>query len=95
MAVALANIKTAMGISANVYDDELTGLIASAEADLKLSGVTVYDDADPLVVTAVTAYCQASRGTDVDKREKYMEMYKAQKRNLMLASEYTEVVTTA
>ena len=94
MAVALANIKTAMGISANVYDVELIGLIASAEADLKLSGIIVYDADDPLVVTAVTAYCQANRGTDVDKRQKYAEMYKAQKRNLMLASEYTEVVAT-
>ena len=95
MAVALANIKTAMGISANVYDEELTGLIASAEADLRLSGVVVYDVNDPLVVTAVTCYCQANRGTDVDKRQKYAEMYKAQKRNLMLASEYTEAVVEA
>ena len=95
MAVALANVKTALGISASVYDVELTGLIASAEADLKLSGIVVYDDADPLIVTAVTAYCQANRGTDADKRQKYAEMYKAQKRNLMLASEYTEVVVEA
>ena len=93
MAVALANVKTALGISASAYDVELTGLIASAEADLKLSGIVVYDDADPLIVTAVTAYCQANRGTDVDKRQKYAEMYKAQKWNLMLAHEYTEAVT--
>ena len=95
MAVTLASVKTALGISASVYDVELTALIASAEADLKLSGIVVYDDADPLIVTAVTAYCQANRGTDVDKRQKYAEMYKAQKRNLMLASEYTEAVVEA
>ncbi len=95
MAVALANVKTALGISASVYDEELTALIAAAEADLKLSGIVVYDDADPLIVTAVTAYCQSNRGTDVDKRQKYAEMYKAQKRNLMLASEYTEAVVEA
>ncbi|WP_312611471.1 DNA-packaging protein [Oscillibacter sp.] len=95
MAVALANVKTALGISASVYDVELTALIASAEADLKLSGIVVYEATDPLIVTAVTAYCQANRGTDVDKRQKYAEMYKAQKRNLMLASEYTEVVVEA
>ena len=94
MAVSLSGVKTALGFSANVYDVELTSLIASAEADLKLSGIVVYDDADPLIVTAVTAYCQANRGTDVDKRQKYNEMYKAQKRNLSLASEYTEVVAT-
>ena len=95
MAVTLASVKTALGISASVYDAELTALIASAEADLKLSGIVVYDDADPLIVTAVTAYCQANRGTDVDKRQKYAEMYKAQKRNLMLAHEYTEAVVEA
>ena len=95
MAVTLASVKTALGISASVYDEELTALIASAEADLKLSGIVVYDDADPLIVTAVTAYCQANRGTDVDKQQKYAEMYKAQKRNLMLAHEYTEAVVEA
>lgn len=95
MAVALASVKTALGISASVYDVELTALIASAEADLKLSGIVVYEATDPLIVTAVTAYCQANRGTDVDKRQKYAEMYKAQKRNLMLASEYTEAVVEA
>ena len=56
MAVALANVKTALGISASVYDEELTALIASAEADLKLSGIAVYEATDPLIVTAVTAY---------------------------------------
>ena len=95
MAVALANVKTALGISASVYDAELTALIASAEADLKLSGIVVYEATDPLIVTAVTAYCQSNRGTDADKRQKYAEMYKAQKRNLMLASEYTEAVVEA
>ena len=95
MAVTLASVKTALGISASVYDAELTALIASAEADLKLSGIVVYEATDPLIVTAVTAYCQSNRGTDVDKRQKYAEMYKAQKRNLMLASEYTEAVVEA
>ena len=95
MAVALANVKTALGISASVYDEELAALIASAEADLKLSGIIAYEETDPLIVTAVTAYCQSNRGTDVDKRQKYVEMYKAQKRNLMLASEYTEAVVEA
>ena len=92
MAVTLASVKTALGISASVYDEELTALIAAAEADLKLSGIVTYEATDPLIVTAVTAYCQANRGTDVDKRQKYAEMYKAQKRNLMLAHEYTEAV---
>jgi hypothetical protein len=53
----------------------------------------VIEDTDPLIITAVSSYCQANRGTDVDKRLAYKEMYLAQKRNLMLAHEYTEAVT--
>lgn len=95
MAVALANVKTALGISASVYDAELTALIASAEADLQLAGIVVIEDTDPLIITAVSSYCQANRGTDTDKRKAYREMYLAQKRNLWLAREYTEAVVTA
>ena len=89
----LEAVKTALGISSDVYNDEFTNLIASAIADLQLSGIVVIDDTDPLIITAVSAYCQANRGTDVEKRKAYREMYLAQKRNLMLAHEYTEAVT--
>lgn len=92
MAISLASVKTALGISSTMYDSELTALILAGESDLYLSGVITYGNDDPLVVVAVTAYCQANRGTDVDRRRLYKEMYTAQKRNLMLASEYTEAV---
>lgn len=92
MAVSLASVKTALGINSTAYDAEFTQLILAAEADLKLSGVVHYEPTDPIIVVAVTAYCQANRGTEVDKRKMYKEMYTAQKRSLMLASEYTEAV---
>lgn len=90
MAVSLASVKTALNISSTVFDAEFTALIAAAESDLRLSGVTEYDDNDPLIIVAITAYCQANRGTETDNRKIYKEMYLQQKRNLMLASEYTE-----
>ena len=89
----LEAVKTALGISSDVYNDEFNNLIASAKADLQLSGIVVIEDTDPLMITAVSSYCQANRGTDVDKRLAYKEMYLAQKRSLMLAREYTEAVT--
>lgn len=85
----LEAVKTALGISADVYDDEFTQLINSAKADLQLAGITVFEDTDPLIITAVSSYCQANRGTDTDKRMAYKEMYLAQKRNLWLAEQYT------
>jgi hypothetical protein len=89
----LEAVKDALGISADVYDDEFTRLINSAKADLQLAGIVVIEDTDPLIITAVSSYCQANRGTDTDKRLAYREMYLAQKRNLMRAHEYTEAVT--
>lgn len=89
----LEAVKTALGISSDVYDSEFENLIASAKADLQLSGIVVIEDTDPLIITAVSSYCQANRGTDVEKRKAYREMYLAQKRNLMLAHEYTEAAT--
>ena len=87
----LEAVKTALGISSDVYNEEFTNLIASAKADLQLSGIVAIGDTDPLIITAVSSYCQANRGTDTDKRKAYREMYLAQKRNLWLAREYTEV----
>jgi hypothetical protein len=89
----LEAVKAALGIASDVYNDEFITLIASAIADLQLSGIVVIEDTDPLIITAVSSYCQANRGTDVEKRKAYREMYLAQKRNLMLAHEYTEAAT--
>lgn len=89
----LEAVKAALGIASDVYDGEFTQLINSAKADLQLAGIVVIEDTDPLIITAVSSYCQANRGTDTDKRLAYKEMYLAQKRNLMLAREYTEAVT--
>jgi len=85
----LEAVKTALGIAADVYDDEFNQLIAAAKADLRLAGIVAIGDTDPLIITAVSSYCQANRGTDTDKRIAYKEMYLAQKRNLWLAGEYT------
>ena len=89
----LEAVKTALGISSDVYNDEFTNLIASAKADLQLAGIVKIADTDPLIITAVSAYCQANRGTDAEKRKAFRELYLAQKRNWMLAHEYTEAVT--
>ena len=40
----LEAVKTALGISSDVYNDEFTNLIASAKADLQLSGIVVMED---------------------------------------------------
>jgi len=84
----LEAVKTALCISSDYYNAELTTLIAAAIADLKLAGVSGFTDSDPLIITAVACYCQANRGTDGDSRTLFAGLYANQKRNLMLAGEY-------
>lgn len=88
----LEAVKTALGISSDVYNDEFTNLIASAKADLQQVGIVAIEDTDPLIITAVSSYCQANRGTDVDKRLAFGKIYSAKKKNLMLDAKYTEAV---
>ena len=85
----LEAVKTALGIKANAFDAEFEMLIASAIADLAQVGIMVFEDTDPLIITAVSCYCQANRGTDTDRRLNYQKMYTTKKRNLMLDSRYT------
>ena len=88
----LEAVKTALGIKSNAYDAVLKGSIASAVADLRLVGVVNLEDTDPLIITAVSSYAQAYLpGTDADKRNAFLEIYKNQKHNQSMASEYTEV----
>ena len=87
----LEAVKTALGISSDVYNDEFTNLIASAKADLQLSGIVVIEDTDPLMITAVSSYCQATAEPMLTKGLHTKEMYLAQKKNLWMAHEYTEV----
>lgn len=84
----LDGVKRALGIRSDAYDEELTALIASARADLRLSGITI-PEGDPLLLTAVACYCQANRGTDTDRRKAFLNMYRAQKRDLWMSREYT------
>ena len=81
----LEAVKTALGISSDVYNDEFTNLIASAKADLQLSGIVVIEDTDPLMITAVSSYCQPRNR--MTKRLAYKEMYPGtkEKRNLWMA----------
>ena len=83
-------IKRAMGIRADYFDAELTTLIEAGKSDLRLAGVTRIEVDDPLIITAITCYCQANRGTDAENRAKFLQLYKMQKINLMRAGEYCD-----
>lgn len=76
----LDEVKARCGIASEitVYDDEIDGYIADADADLIASGVdaSLIRAEKPGVVTAVTLYVKAHLGDDRSDTEKYMDMYR-------------------
>ncbi len=88
-------VKTALRITAEAFDEEITGLMEAARLDLRLSGVTAakLDESaeDPLINQAVTVYCKAHFGLNNEDSEKYQRVYDLIKVRLTLAAEYTEV----
>ena len=85
----LEMVKTALRIKTNVYDSELTYLIAAAQLDLGIAGVVLPDEMDEIVQRAIVTYCKMSFGLPEDYDRLKMS-YDEQKAQLVTASGYTD-----
>ena len=89
----LADVKTALRVTTDDLDSDITILINAAVADLKLVGVTgsTVDtaSADPLVQRAIITFCRANFGQP-DDYEKMKASYDEQKAQLWMATDYTD-----
>lgn len=81
------SVKNALRITTSDMDDDIKDLISAAKADLRISGVRVILDADPLVIQAVKLYCKAHFG-DNDSNNKFLNAYQALKISMSLAGEF-------
>ncbi len=81
-------MKTALRISHGVLDAEIQDLIDAAKLDLSISGVTLIEDVDPLIIRAVITYCKANFGLENVDSEKYQQSYNMLKNHLALAGDY-------
>ena len=84
----LANCKTAMRITTNAFDDEITSYINAAELDLGIAGV-IYEAVDDLVQKAIITYVRMSFGNPPNY-DKLKAAYDEQKAQLQVATGYTE-----
>lgn len=89
MATMLEKTKTALRITSDAFDDEVTDLIAAAKADLGVAGVIIPDETDPLIIRAVLTYCKAHFG-DNDDFKRYKESYDEMKAQLSMHTGYTD-----
>lgn len=81
-------VKTALRIKTNVYDSELTYLIAAAQLDLGIAGVVLPAEMDEIVQKAIITYCKMSFGIPEDY-DRLKKSYDEQKAQLITATGYT------
>jgi hypothetical protein len=85
----LDQVKTSLRVSGTSFDGELGVLIAAAEADLGVAGVTPVEETDPLIVAAVCTFCKWRFG-DPDHAEQFKRAYDEQKAQLSMNTGHTE-----
>jgi len=88
--MTLADVKTALRVTTDAYDDEITSLMDSAEADLGIAGVD-YADVDDIVATAIKTYCKLHFRQLGDTEYRNLKAsYDEQKAQLSMATGYTD-----
>jgi hypothetical protein len=85
--------KIALRLKTSAYDTEIAPMIDACKHDLKLAGVNVVEEADPLIQRAVILYVKANFGSNPDS-EKYQKSYEMLKCSLAVAGDYNTVSTT-
>jgi len=83
-------VKMALRISTDAYDNELNMLIAAAQDDLGIAGVTNIDtQSDPLIQQAICTYCKLHFGIPEDA-DRLKKSYDEQKAQLGMATGHTD-----
>ena len=84
----LEKVKLALRITTDVFDTELSDLIAAALLDMGIAGVTNDDTQDALIIRAVITYCKMHFGQP-DDYDRLKSSYDEQKAQLSMATGYT------
>ena len=85
----LERAKLALRVKTDAFDAEITDLIDAAQADLKIAGISIIDEQDPLLIRAVITYCRANFGQP-DDYDRLKASYDEQKAQLQTATGYTD-----
>lgn len=84
----LLKAKTALRITTDAFDDELTDLIEAAKLDLQIAGVTIPACMDAIVNRAIITYCKMNFGIP-DDYDRLKKSYDEQKAQLSTATGWT------
>ena len=81
-------VKLALRIATSTFDAELNLLIAAAQTDLGIAGVTLPAELDPICQRAIVTYCKMNFG-EPDEYDRLKASYDEQKAQLSMATGYT------
>lgn len=84
----LLKVKTALRITTDAFDDELTDLIEAAKLDLQIAGVVIPAELDAIVNRAIITYCKMNFGIP-DDYDRLKKSYDEQKAQLSTATGWT------
>lgn len=91
----LEDVKLALRITNDAYDDEVNDLIESALMDLVQSGIFIdpveFDTkttTDPLIKQAIKVYAKANFGIDNPNADRFHDSYVMLKQHLALSGDY-------
>lgn len=91
--ILLEKVRKSLRISHTKLDDEIAELIEAAKLDLKISGVVKIDEADPLIVRAISLYAKSASGYFEQMADRYDQSYVMLKISLALAGDYNQKST--
>ena len=87
----LNDVKMALRVTTNAYDDELTDLIESAKLDLGIAGVVLPTTLDAVCERAIITYCKLMfLGLSENEYDRLKASYDEQKAQLSMATGYTD-----
>lgn len=86
--VALNDVKTALRITTDEFDTELSDLMSASLLDLQIAGVVIPQTDDDLINIAVITYVKMRFGNP-DNYDKLKASYDEQKAQLSMSTGYT------
>ena len=89
----LDRIKSALGITSSVFDEEIEGNIEAALADMAFTtDINYLEQNDPLIFKAITTYCAYQHNLlhgNADVSDKFKAAYEEQKKALLMSGKYS------
>lgn len=85
----LDDVRKALRVTTETFDDEIQDLIDACKEDLPGAGTDTVDETDPMVKRAIILYSRAHFGMGNPDMEKYIRQYDKIKNHLALDQRYT------